>query len=83
MHNFVAKFGIILEKCKQFAGNQVNEKGPVKVCQNAKANRCQMGRTDIGHAFYPQKRDFLKKSAVFQIIIYNFASEFQNDGLKK
>ena len=139
MHNFVAKFGKILEICKQFAGNQVNEKGnvtrcgvvptfsdlevvalsitaeafsidsenylfnrlntecpgaipnlitrrqynqrrkktmmlgesirqaiakaidggesvfsidskPVKVCQNARANRCQMGRTDIGHA---------------------------------
>ena len=139
MYNFVAKFGKILEICKQFAGNQVNEKGnvtrcgvvptfsdlevvalsitaeafsidsenylfnrlntecpgaipnlitrrqynqrrkktmmlgesirqaiakaidggesvfsidskPVKVCQNARANRCQMGRTDIGHA---------------------------------
>ena len=25
MHNFVAKFGKILEICKQFAGNQVNE----------------------------------------------------------
>ena len=137
MYNFVAKFGKILEICKQFAGNQVNEKGnvtrcgvvptfsdlevvalsitaeafsidsenylfnrlntecpgaipnlitrrqynqrrkktmmlgesirqaiakaidggesvfsidskPVKVCQNARANRCQMGRTDIG-----------------------------------
>ena len=139
MYNFVAKFGKILEICKQFAGNQVNEKGnvtrcgvvptfsdlevvalsitaeafsidsenylfnrlntecpgaipnlitrrqynqrrkktmllgenirqaiakaidggetvfsidskPVKVCQNARANRCQMGRTDIDHA---------------------------------
>ena len=29
MHNFVAKFGKILEICKQFAGNQVNEKGNV------------------------------------------------------
>ena len=27
MHNFVAKFGKILEICKQFAGNRVNEKG--------------------------------------------------------
>ncbi|MCI5806499.1 MAG: IS982 family transposase, partial [Clostridium sp.] len=23
---------------------------PVKVCQNARANRCQMGKTDIDHA---------------------------------
>ena len=29
MHNFVAKFGKILEICKQFAGNLVNEKGNV------------------------------------------------------
>jgi len=139
MRNFVAKFGIILEICKKFAGNQVNERGnvtrcgvvptfsdlevvalsitaeafsidsenylfkrlnsecpgaipnlitrrqynqrrkktmllgesirqaiakaidggedvfsidskPVKVCQNARANRCQMGRDDIEHA---------------------------------
>ena len=27
MHNFVTNFGKILEICKQFAGNQVNEKG--------------------------------------------------------
>ena len=26
MHNFVAKFGKILEICKKFAKNQVNEK---------------------------------------------------------
>ena len=32
MHNFVAKFGKILEICKQFAGNQVNEKGNVTRC---------------------------------------------------
>ena len=29
MHNFVAKFGKILEICKQFAGNHVNEKGNI------------------------------------------------------
>ena len=29
MHNFVAKFGKILEICKQFAGNRVNEKGNI------------------------------------------------------
>ena len=29
MHNFVAKFGKILEICKKFAGNLVNEKGNV------------------------------------------------------
>ena len=29
MHNFIAKFGKILEICKQFAGNQVNENGNV------------------------------------------------------
>jgi hypothetical protein len=40
------------------------------------------GRT-LAMLFTHQKRDFLKKSVVFQIIIYNFASEFQNDGLKK
>jgi hypothetical protein len=40
------------------------------------------GRTLV-MLFTHQKRDFLKKSVVFQIIIYNFASEFQNDGLKK
>jgi hypothetical protein len=139
MRNFVTKFGKILEICKKFAGNQVNEKGnvprrgvvptfsdlevvalsitaealsidsenylfkrlntecpgaipnlitrrqynqrrkktmllgesirqtiakaidggetvfsidskPVKVCQNARANRCQMGKDDIEHA---------------------------------
>ena len=139
MHNFVTKFGKILEICKQFAGNRVNEKGniprrgvvptfsdievialsftaeafgidsenylfnrlenecpdaianlisrrqfnnrrkltstlgeairqrvakaiddresvfsidskPVKVCQNARAGRCAMGKADIGHA---------------------------------
>ena len=29
MHNFIAKFRNILEVCKKFAGNQVNEKGNV------------------------------------------------------
>ena len=29
MHNFVAKFGKILEICKKFAGNRVNEKGNI------------------------------------------------------
>ena len=29
MRNFVTKFGKILEICKKFAGNQVNEKGNV------------------------------------------------------
>lgn len=29
MHNFIAKFRKILEICKQYAGNQVNEKGNV------------------------------------------------------
>ena len=29
MHNFIAKFRKILEICKQFAGNQVNERGNV------------------------------------------------------
>ena len=29
MHNFVAKFGKILEICKQFAGNRVNENGNI------------------------------------------------------
>ena len=29
MHNFVAKFGKVLEICKQFAGNRVNEKGNI------------------------------------------------------
>lgn len=32
MRNFVAKFGKILEICKKFAGNQVNEKGNVPRC---------------------------------------------------
>lgn len=32
MHNFVAKFGKILEICKQFAENQVNEKENVTRC---------------------------------------------------
>lgn len=32
MHNFVAKFGKILEICKQFAENQVNEKENVTHC---------------------------------------------------
>ncbi len=32
MHNFVTKFGKILEICKKFAGNQVNEKGNVPRC---------------------------------------------------
>ena len=32
MRNFVAKFGEILEICKKFAGNQVNEKGNVPRC---------------------------------------------------
>ena len=32
MRNFVTKFGIILEICKKFAGNQVNEKGNVPRC---------------------------------------------------
>ena len=32
MHNFVAKFGKILEICKHFAGNQVNERGNVTRC---------------------------------------------------
>ena len=27
IHNFIAKFLTILEKCKKIAGNQVNEKG--------------------------------------------------------
>ncbi len=29
MHIFVAKFGKVLEICKQFAGNHVNEKGKI------------------------------------------------------
>lgn len=29
MHNFVAKFGKILDICKEFAENQVNERGNV------------------------------------------------------
>ena len=29
MHHFVTKFGKILEICKKFTGNQVNEKGIV------------------------------------------------------
>ena len=32
MRNFVTKFGKILEICKKFAGNQVNEKGNVPRC---------------------------------------------------
>ena len=32
MHNFVAKFGKILEICKKFAGNLVNERGNVPRC---------------------------------------------------
>lgn len=32
MHNFVTKFVKILEICKQFAGNRVNEKGNVARC---------------------------------------------------
>ena len=32
MYNFVAKFGKILEICKQFAGNQVNSNGNVTRC---------------------------------------------------
>ena len=32
MRNFVTKFGKILEICKKFAGNQVNEKGNVLRC---------------------------------------------------
>lgn len=32
MHNFVAKFIEILEICKQFAENHVNEKGNVVRC---------------------------------------------------
>ena len=32
MHNFVTKFGKILEICKQFAGNRVNEQGNVARC---------------------------------------------------
>ena len=32
MRNFVAKFGKILEICKKFAENQVNEKGNVTRC---------------------------------------------------
>ena len=32
MYNFVTKFGKILEICKQFAGNRVNEKGNVARC---------------------------------------------------
>lgn len=32
MYNFVAKFGKILEICKQFAENQVNEKENVTRC---------------------------------------------------
>ena len=32
MHNFVTKFRKILEICKQFAGNLVNEKGNVPRC---------------------------------------------------
>ena len=32
MHNFVTNFGKILEICKQFTGNQVNEKGNVTRC---------------------------------------------------
>ena len=32
MHNFVTIFGKILEICKQFTGNQVNEKGNVTRC---------------------------------------------------
>ena len=32
MQNFVAKFGKILEICKKFAGNLVNEKGNVPRC---------------------------------------------------
>lgn len=29
MHNFITKFKTILEICKQYAGNQVNERGNV------------------------------------------------------
>ena len=36
MHNFVTNFGKILEICKQFAGNQVNEKGNVTYRLNQK-----------------------------------------------
>ena len=32
MRNFVTKFGKILEICKKFAGNQVNEKGNAPRC---------------------------------------------------
>ena len=32
MHNFVTMFGKILEICKKFAGNHVNEKGNVPRC---------------------------------------------------
>jgi hypothetical protein len=32
MHNFVTKFGKVLEICKQFAGNRVNEKGNIARC---------------------------------------------------
>ena len=32
MRNFVTKFGKILEICKKFPGNQVNEKGNVPRC---------------------------------------------------
>ena len=32
MRNFVTKFGKILEICKKFAGNQVNERGNVTRC---------------------------------------------------
>jgi len=32
MHNFVTKFRKILEICKKFAENQVNEKGNVTRC---------------------------------------------------
>lgn len=63
MHNFIVKFGKILDIFKKFAGNRVNELGnvprcgvvpkfsdlcidskPVKVCLNARAKRCAMGR---------------------------------------
>jgi len=32
MHNFVTKFRKVLEICKKFAENQVNEKGNVTRC---------------------------------------------------